>query len=459
MRLRRWSIVSLLVLLTSAVATIAIVVAGLISYPLVVSSSQDVAAKNLAQLANVTANAIDQQNFGAGAGAGVGQGLIRTLQRESVSAYLIPRGNPDLRDLPFDFPASYLDQLNQGTDVSGRVTSSQSEFLLEGRPIGIDGSVVLIQTISNAGASASTIIWRLVLALVVGLIIAIPLGFIAAQRLARPLRRASTAATSMTGGRRGVQLAVNGPREVDEISNSLTELDAALVASEARQREFLLSVSHEFRTPLTAVKGYSEAIADGVLTGNNAVDAARLISSESARLDRLVSDLLDLARLGAVDFAIESVKIDLQEFAGEVCEVWGYRCQDSHVNFSSEISVTTGFVGDPIRLRQVVDNLAENALRLSPSGSTLAIRIEQMDKSLVIEVRDSGPGLSPDDQKVAFDPGALYERFRGVRPVGTGIGLALVDRLATGMGGQARVGSAPEGGARFTVEIPNRSDT
>ncbi len=114
------------------------------------------------------------------------------------------------------------------------------------------------------------------------------------------------------------------------------------------------------------------------------MDAARLISSESARLDRLVSDLLDLARLGAVDFAIESVKIDLQEFAGEVCEVWGYRCQDSHVNFSSEISVTTGFVGDPIRLRQVVDNLAENALRLSPSGSTLAIRIEQMDKSLVI---------------------------------------------------------------------------
>jgi hypothetical protein len=183
MRLRRWSIVSLLVLLTSAVATIAIVVAGLISYPLVVSSSQDVAAKNLAQLANVTANAIDQQNFGAGAGAGVGQGLIRTLQRESVSAYLIPRGNPDLRDLPFDFPASYLDQLNQGTDVSGRVTSSQSEFLLEGRPIGIDGSVVLIQPISIAGASASTIIWRLVLALVVGLIIAIPLRF---AELARP---------------------------------------------------------------------------------------------------------------------------------------------------------------------------------------------------------------------------------------------------------------------------------
>ncbi len=456
MKLRKWSIVPLLVLLTSAVAALAIVIAGLVSYPLVVSSSQDVGAKNLAQLATVTANAIDQQ--GSGPGSGVGQGLIRTLQRESISAYLIPLGSPDLGDLPFDFPESFVHQLNEGQDISGRVSSADSEYLLEGRPLSADGSVILIQPISVAGANAGAIIWRLVLALVIGLIIAIPLGFFAAQRLARPLRRASTAAMSMAGGLRGVELASTGPKEVDEISTSLTALDSALTASEARQREFLLSVSHEFRTPLTAVKGYSEAIADGVLAGDKAVDAARLISSESARLDRLVSDLLELARLGAVDFAISEVAIDLHEFAREVCQVWGYRCQESQVNLECEIFVSDGFIGDPIRLRQIVDNLAENALRLSPSGRTLAIRIEQLANSLIIEVRDSGPGLSIDDQKVAFEPGALYERYRGVRPVGTGIGLALVGRLAAGMRGTAVVGPAPEGGARFTVEIPQRGE-
>ncbi len=456
MKLRKWSIVPLLVLLTSAVAALAIVIAGLVSYPLVVSSSQDVGAKNLAQLATVTANAIDQQ--GSGLGSGVGQGLIRTLQRESISAYLIPLGSPDLGDLPFVFPESFVHQLNEGQDISGRVSSADSEYLLEGRPLSADGSVILIQPISVAGANAGAIIWRLVLALVIGLIIAIPLGFFAAQRLARPLRRASTAAMSMAGGLRGVELASTGPKEVDEISTSLTALDSALTASEARQREFLLSVSHEFRTPLTAVKGYSEAIADGVLAGDKAVDAARLISSESARLDRLVSDLLELARLGAVDFAISEVAIDLHEFAREVCQVWGYRCQESQVNLECEIFVSDGFIGDPIRLRQIVDNLAENALRLSPSGRTLAIRIEQLANSLIIEVRDSGPGLSIDDQKVAFEPGALYERYRGVRPVGTGIGLALVGRLAAGMRGTAVVGPASEGGARFTVEIPQRGE-
>ena len=94
MTTRKWSIVTLLVLLTSAVAAIAIVIAGLVSYPLVVSTSQEVGARNLAQLANVTANAIDQQR--SGPGSGVGQGLIKTLQRESISAYLIPRGTSNL---------------------------------------------------------------------------------------------------------------------------------------------------------------------------------------------------------------------------------------------------------------------------------------------------------------------------------------------------------------------------
>jgi two-component system sensor histidine kinase BaeS len=424
-----------------------------VSYPLVVSSSQDVGARNLSQLANVAANAIDQQD----SGSGVGQGLIKTLQRESISAYLIPFGSPNLNDLPFNFPQIYVDQLNSGQNISGRVSSIDGEYLLEGRPLSVDGSVILIQPISIAGASAGAIIWRLALALVLGLAIAITLGFFAAQRLARPLRRASTAAMSMASGSRGVDLASTGPKEVDEISTSLNVLDSALTASEARQREFLLSVSHEFRTPLTAVKGYSEAIADGILSGDDVIEAARLISSESARLNRLVSDLLDLARLGAVDFAISEVRIDLQEFTNEVRQVWGYRCQEQQVNLECEIQVKDTFIGDPIRLRQIVDNLAENALRLSPTHGTLAIRIEQLANSLIIEVRDSGPGLSAEDQLVAFEPGALYERYRGVRPVGTGIGLALVGRLATGMGGSASVGLAPEGGARFTVEIPERS--
>jgi two-component system sensor histidine kinase BaeS len=109
---------------------------------------------------------------------------------------------------------------------------------------------------------------------------------------------------------------------------------------------------------------------------------------------------------------------------------------------------------DPIRLRQIIDNLAENALRVSPPDSVIVISVRDAGAWGIVEVRDSGPGLTDEDVPVAFDPGVLHERYRGVRPVGTGLGLALVARLASGLGGSAEAGVAPEGGARFTVRLP-----
>ena len=225
--------------------------------------------------------------------------------------------------------------------------------------------------------------------------------------------------------------------------------------SEGRQREFLLSVSHELRTPLTAVKGYAEALADGVIPPEDIERTGSVVSAEAARLDRLVSDLLDLARLGAVDFPVTPIDIDLCEIADEAAMVWADRVRREGLQWvaevpSDEVHVRT----DPIRVRQIIDNLAENALRVSPRGSMIVLAIRREPGFAVVEIRDSGPGLTPDDLSVAFEPGVLHERYRGERPVGTGLGLALVGRLARGLGGEAEAGAAPEGGARFTVRLP-----
>ena len=109
---------------------------------------------------------------------------------------------------------------------------------------------------------------------------------------------------------------------------------------------------------------------------------------------------------------------------------------------------------DPLRVRQVVDNLAENALRVTPAGRALVLAVRAETWGATVEVRDGGPGLTPDDLVVAFEPAALHERYRGVRTVGTGVGLALVGRLATRLGGSAFAGTAPEGGARLGVALP-----
>jgi two-component system OmpR family sensor kinase len=168
-----------------------------------------------------------------------------------------------------------------------------------------------------------------------------------------------------------------------------------------------------------------------------------------------VSDLLDLARLRADDFVIECTDVDLTAMLADAGEVWRDRCERADIRLVTELPSDPVIVrADPMRLRQVLDNLAENALRVTPGGGVIVIAGTTTPEGGVIEVRDSGPGIAEDDRDVAFEPGILHERYRGLRPVGTGLGLALVGRLAAGMGGWASAGSAPEGGACFRVGVP-----
>jgi two-component system, OmpR family, sensor kinase len=212
------------------------------------------------------------------------------------------------------------------------------------------------------------------------------------------------------------------------------------------------------RTPLTAVKGYAEALADGVVPAEAVSPTGHVLLAESGRLERLVSDLLDLARLGAQDFRIDLAPVDLVQLVRQAGIVWADRCAREGVLFGTDIRVDDGrplvVQSDPTRLRQILDGLAENALRVTPSGRPIVFALVPSAHEVLLQVRDGGPGLTEDDCRVAFDRSALYDRYRGVRRVGTGVGLALVAGLASRLGGRAEAGRSPEGGACFTIRIP-----
>jgi signal transduction histidine kinase len=197
-------------------------------------------------------------------------------------------------------------------------------------------------------------------------------------------------------------------------------------------------------------------LADDVVPAEAVAPTGRVLLAESARLERLVSDLLDLARLGAQDFRIDATEVDLAELTRQAATVWADRCAREGVGFAAELPAGPVLVRtDPTRVRQIIDGLAENALRVTPSGRPIvfALRAEG-DAGAVLQVRDGGPGLTDDDCQVAFDRAVLYQRYRGVRRVGTGVGLALVAGLARRLGGRAEAGRAPEGGACFSVYLP-----
>jgi signal transduction histidine kinase len=432
------------------VALVATTVAGAVASRLVATAARDVTREVLADQADVVATQLDTAG-----GAGVRR-VAEVLRGQGVTIVVVAPGGGLVTTDPGARAAA--DRAGAADVLTGRGVSATPPvaghlYVVEARPART-GGFALVQRVDEAMATRPR---RVVLpGLLVGGGVALLVGVVVAALIARPLTRIAALARTMGAGRRDARIPVGGPREVAEVAAAVNELADALERSEQRQRRFLLSVSHELRTPLTAVAGFAESLADRVVTGDDVPAAGATIGREAARLQRLVDDLLELARLEADDFRLDLVDVDLRALLAEAAPVWAARCRERGVRFRAESPPVPVVVRtDPQRLRQVVDGLAENALRVTPAGADLVFAVRDEPAATIVEVRDGGPGLSPQDHAVVFDRGALHERYRDRRPVGVGgIGLALVHGLVTRMGGTIASGDAVEGGARFSVRLP-----
>ncbi len=440
-------------LLCIGIALITGLLAGALATGLIRTSGAAAARKQLGRLADVAESAATSGGNGALgkprlrtalAGLNVRWGLIQPAGRLTTSYPIVRQAVT-----PADISAVLA-----GKDVSASRHVGGSTIFVEARPV--DGrGIVIVQKRADAVAQNEKALRRLVLALIIAAVLAAAIGLLVAWRLARPLRRTAAAAHSLAAGNRDVTLPAVGPAEVVEVSEAINSLAGALRHSEGRQRDFLLSVSHDLRTPLTAISGYAESLAEGVVPADQAAAVGGVLLGEAKRLERLVGDLLDLARLGAHDFRIDLAPVDVVALVHAAARVWAARCAAAGVEFRLEAPPTPLWsTTDAARVRQVLDGLFDNALRVTPAGAPIVLAARAEAGWPVVEVRDGGPGLTDADLAVAFDQGALFERYRGVRQVGTGLGLAIVHGLVQRLGAGIEAGHAHEGGARFTVRLP-----
>ncbi len=351
--------------------------------------------------------------------------------------------------------AADVETLLAGYPVSKVEGRRGKTVIVEGRPTGTGTAIVLVRSLGTLETTTAESARRVLLALAIGVVVAIIAGTLLARWLTRPLVAIAETAKRMAAGERGLRVEAHKPAEVAAVANALAALDRALSTSEGRQREFLLSISHELRTPLTAVRGYGEAMVDGLIHERDIAGVGATLVAETERLDRFVADLLELARLEADDFAIERQHVEIGRLLDQAVDAWRGRARTLDVALKAlPPAAGLAVASDAQRVRQLIDGLVENALRVTPAGSTVSIAARKFGTSVVIEVRDGGPGLSPDDLAVAFERGALRARYRDIRPVGTGLGLSIAARLVSRLGGSIAAGNAPGGGAIFAVSVP-----
>lgn len=340
--------------------------------------------------------------------------------------------------------------------VSTTARHDRATFAVEARPLAGGGGVVAAQDLSRVRALGADVFARIALALGIGFVAALAVAILVSRRLTRPLAGLAGAARRIAAGDRSVDLAPSAIDEVRDVEAALGSIRSALAHSEGRQRDFLLSVSHELRTPLAAIRGYSSALRDGLVPPDNLGQIGETLDAEAARLATFTDDLLALARLEADDFPIRLAPTPVAPLIQQTVSAWGGAAATAGVDLIAEVVVASGsfVLTDPLRLRQVLDGLIENALRVSAASTAITVRAAAgPDGAPLFEVADTGPGISDDDAAHAFERGVLRDRYQDVRRVGSGLGLSIAARLVERLGGRISAHRRAGGGTVFRIEL------
>lgn len=222
------------------------------------------------------------------------------------------------------------------------------------------------------------------------------------------------------------------------------------------RRDFVANVSHELRTPLTAIKGYTEALVDEISPGERSHHFLEVIQRHATRMERLVDDLLRLARLDAGQEVPEFATCDVAALIGSIVRdfepVAAAKSQTLRLNVTPD---ACALVVDSAKLHDILRNLIENAINYTPEHGHIEIEADLIDGKYRLRVKDTGPGIPQEDVTRVFERFYRVDKSR-TRPGGTGLGLSIVKNLAHVLGGEVTAANRDTGGAEFTVTLPVR---
>lgn len=273
------------------------------------------------------------------------------------------------------------------------------------------------------------------------------------RSIVKPLQVLSKSAQEVAKGQFTTEVPETGPVELKQVATAFNRMTGEVRSAQESQREFLANVSHDLKTPLTSIQGYSQAIMDGA--AKNPADAAEVIHDEAERLTRMVSELTDLARIQAGRLSLKMTALDVSEIAEAMAQRLAIVAAKKKISIRSQTSPMPQIAGDGDRLVQVFTNLIGNAIKYTPSGGQINISTAVANGGVEIVIKDNGIGIPAEDLPRIFERFYQVDKSRGPKR-GTGLGLAITHEIVLAHGGKIRLESAGVNqGTTVTVWLPS----
>lgn len=298
---------------------------------------------------------------------------------------------------------------------------------------------------------------RLALAGAIALSVSFIVSFFISRSISGPLARITQASKQMARGNYDVHIPIKGEDEVGRLAEAFNQMATQVNTSQRMMKDLLANVSHELKTPLTSIQGFSQAIVDGVVSSPEDVkEYSRTIHDESNRMRALVDDLLLLSQIESGQVAMQHAHVDLRGLLERTTERFQWAIRDAGIEPRLRVEPIADVHGDERRLEQVFSNLLQNAVRHTPRGGTITISARTLAGGHVsIGVHNTGSVIPREDLPRVFERFFQVDRARVRKGGSSGLGLSIVTEIVEAHGGTVRAVSSESGGTEFIVILPS----
>ncbi len=316
------------------------------------------------------------------------------------------------------------------------------------------GYVVIHIPLSEAVALGDRMLTPLYLMTLVVFLLSFLILLVVHRYVLRPVKKISEAAEEYANGNLKHTIEIDSEDELGRLADTLNVMAQELSAAEDYQKKFIANVSHDFRSPLTSIKGYLEAIADGVIPPESQEKYIRIVIKETERLNNLTQSMLSLNSLDRKNMVLEYSDFDICLLIKNVCATFERSCESRDISFDLILSSACITVhADMGKIQQVIYNLIDNAVKFSYDHSSITIRVSEKGEKVFISVKDYGIGIAREDQQQIWTRFFKTDTSRGRDKKGTGLGLSIVKEILTAHDETIDVISTEGAGTEFIFRL------